>query len=495
MNKKLWLVLAPALILMAFYSCGERKDKELYEAEKALFEAKKMKSEAFSVALKAEFYEKTLNSYRRLINTYQGSIDHVDGLRRIVVSAYIDVADLEFRAGNFQNAREDFIKAADLASSIPEARANAIYSAAVISEELQDSKQAVALFAKFFDEFLSEDSLLETASMNTRYLITPLKIAGIEQKRGNEKEAFRWLVESKNIYEYMAKNSEDPAVIKEMDFNLLTVYLQGRQWRKAMIKVQELKSKYAESEMDATSLLYLEAMIQRDGFGNTGKAAAIFQQVYEKFPQSKEASSALLAAANIYFIQRDYAKAKTLYRELISKYGDSQFEAAEAAWQVAKIFELEGNWAEASLQYSSIYTNYPNTLQGLEAPIAIANHFRDRGEKEAASAAYMKAVEHYGRIISGGASEGMTLMAEEYIVRCFAEQEEWQEAANRLIELPHRYPFYRRFRENYLMAASIYERELGDADKAAEILGLCVEKYPGTDVALEAEKQLKRLKD
>lgn len=495
MNKRLRFVSVPVLLLLIFCSCGQRKDKELYEAEKALFEAKKMKSELFSAALKAEFFEKTVDSYRQLIDTYQGSIGRIEGLRRIIVSAQMDVAELEFRAGKLQDAREDFIKAADLAETIPEARANAIYSAAVISEQLQDTKQALEFYTQFFDEFLAEESLLETAGMNTRYLVAPLKLAGIEQGHGKKEEALRWLVESKKIFEYMVKNSQDPAVVKEMDFNLLTVNLQGKQWKRALEMIRELQGKYADSEEDVTALLYLEAMIHRDGFGESGKAAFIFQQIYEKFPRSQEASGALLAAGNIYYIQRDYAKAKELYRQVTDEYGKSQFEAAEAAWQIAKILESEGNWAEASLQYRSIYTNYPNTLQGFEAPIAIANHFRDRDEEEAASAAYRNALEHYGKLISGGVSEGIILMAEEYTVRCFAEQKKWREAASRLIELPRRYPLYIKFRENYLMAASIYEREVGDRNKASEILKLCMEQYPSTDVALEAGKQLKRLEE
>jgi TolA-binding protein len=78
-------------------------------------------------------------------------------------------------------------------------------------------------------------------------------------------------------------------------------------------------------------------------------------------------------------------------------------------------------------------------------------------------------------------------------VRTLVEQERWEEAAARLLALPGRYPQYHSFKENCLMAASIYENKLGDPERAAEILQSCAEKYPGTPLAAEARKQFERI--
>ena len=84
-------------------------------------------------------------------------------------------------------------------------------------------------------------------------------------------------------------------------------------------------------------------------------------------------------------------------------------------------------------------------------------------------------------------------MAESHIVTAHGEMEHWKEAADRLLVLPDRYPGYPGFWGNYLMAASIYEKELGKPDRAAEVLKQCMDRYPGTALAAEAEKQYTRL--
>ena len=91
-------------------------------------------------------------------------------------------------------------------------------------------------------------------------------------------------------------------------------------------------------------------------------------------------------------------------------------------------------------------------------------------------------------------SEMVRIVAEEYHVRTLVEQERWKEAASRLLALPDRYPQYHKFKENCLMAAAIYEIELGDRDRAAEILRSCASKYPGTSFAAEALKQSERIR-
>ena len=74
-----------------------------------------------------------------------------------------------------------------------------------------------------------------------------------------------------------------------------------------------------------------------------------------------------------------------------------------------------------------------------------------------------------------------------------AEYKDWNKAVERLLELPDRYPFYEQFKGNYLYAASICEKELKDPERAKSILKKCMEKYPGTGLSAEAERQLKRL--
>jgi TolA-binding protein len=196
---------------------------------------------------------------------------------------------------------------------------------------------------------------------------------------------------------------------------------------------------------------------------------------------------------NIHLAREEYDRAQLAYSRIIEEYAGAGSETVEAMWQLAILEERRGNWVDASLHYKSVYTNFPTTIQGMEAPLRITAHYRRTGETEALAAAFERAIEHYTRLSSRQYDMTIRIIAEEYHVRALIEQERWEEAASRLLALPDRYPQYHRFKGNLLAAASIYETELKDPGRAATILRECISRYAGTRLADEAGKQLERI--
>lgn len=486
----LFLTIAATLTtLSAGCSDGSRR----YEAEKALFEARKMREQITAMSPRTEFVDKAAGAYRAVVDEYAGDMERAKDLAEIVISAQMELAEMEFRAGRFDAAIADFEKAYSLAKDEPAARANALYSTAFIAETTGDVADAIERYERFHREFLGEGSVEATARMNTRYLITPLKLADLSARSGNEDKTRLWLDEAERIYRSTIEGAAEPAVVKEMRFNLLTTFLKGERWKEALALIGELKRSY-DNERDLPALLFLEASVYRDGFRNTSKAIDILKSVYERYPESPEAVSALTTAGGLQFEAGRYDEARRLFQLVIDTHADTDAQIAEATWQIARIEEAQGKWVDASLHYKLIYTRYPGTIQGLEAPLRIANHYQERNENEASASAYQRAAEHYESLVSSQMPEEVRLLAEEYLIRAFVEQKKWREAAERLIALPDKYPNYVKFRENYLKAASIHEVELNDKKGAAEILETCMNRYPGTDLAAEAEKQYKRIK-
>lgn len=482
--------IAAAICAVIVASCGE--DSRRYDAEKALFETRKMREQLVRGRSSPAFIDRIVSAYRAIVDEYAGETDRVDGLGEIVVSAQMELAEFEFQSGRLEEAIVDFDAAYRLAEHEPAARANALYSTAFISETIGDDREAVERYERFYNEFLGEDSLLATARMNSRYLITPLKLADLHARSGNAEETGSWLEAAERTYRVAVADAEDPALVKEMRFNLLTTYLKGERWNAALALIGDLKERYG-NDRDLPGLSFIEAKIYRDGFDDTTRALAILRRIPERYPESPEAANALMTAGGMEFAAGRYEEARKLYRSVVDTFGRADEQIVESSWQLARIAETRGDWVDASLHYKLIYTKHPGTIQGLEAPLRIANHYRDRNEREAAASAYRRAIEHYEGLASSRISEEVRMMAEEYIVRAFAEQEKWRQAADRLLELPDRYPRYRRFGENYLRAASIYERELNDPERAATILQDCMSRYPDTELAAEAEKQYKRI--
>ncbi len=480
------------LILLSS-SCGGGNSLR-YKAEKNLFRARKMNDELSSMSANPEFLDRTLKEYRKIVTDYGTNAAQIDGMEMIVVSAQMELAELEFRAGRLEAAREDFKTAYTLAENISEARANALWSAGFISREIGDLPAALELQENFVREFLTPDKAASTGLMDSRYLLTPIRLAETSSASGAGDDATRWYAEAEKIYRHIISSEDDESLLRASRFNLVTTFLQRKEWKEALERVRELEKIY-DTEADLPSLLLLEARIEQEGLKDPSRALSLLKRINDDYPGSDEAPKALITAAGIYASRREYDKAEKLYKEILEKHEEQGGAVIEAYWQLAQLAEIRNNWLEASLNYKAIYTNYPTTVQGMESPLKIANHFRDAGEKDAAAGAYQQAVDLYEKLISNQYPPSVRIMAEEYRVRAYTEQKMWARAAELLVELPDKYPDYTGFMQNYLMAASIYENEMGDAVRASRILLLCIDKYPGTGLAAEAEKQLARIKD
>ena len=480
-----------ALVLMC--ACGSRPGDERYAAEKKLFKARKLREQVVSGGMRPEFLARAADAYRAIVSEYASAAAASKGIEEIVVAAQMELAELEFRGGLLQESRSDFEKAIDYARGVPPARANALFSAAVISEELGESDSAARFYERFFGEFLAPDSVAGTARMNSRYLTVPIKLADLAARNERPIDAARWYREAERTYTGLIAADTDPGLLKESRFNLLAVYLQQKSWDRGLELSRELRELYPQPQ-DVSSALYVEAIIQESGLARTAEARATYFSIAERFPREREAAAALIAAAGIDRRAGRFADARALYERVVGSYRDRPSEAVEAGWQLAEMDERAGRWEEASLRYKSIYADYPETLQGFEAPLRIARAYEKKGEANAATAAYERALEHYEKLAGGQRRMSTRIMAEEYAVRTLAERKRWREAADRLAKLPDRYPDYTPFRENYLRAASIHERELGDPEGAARLLETCVAKYPDTELARAAARELARLR-
>ena len=472
--------------------CGSKEKSPTYEAEKDLFEARRQASELTFPTLNREFLDRTLAAYRKIIEDYTGDTGSIEGLDLIVVTAQMELAELEFRASMFDDARKDFLHAYQIAGNVPAARANALWSAAFISRESGDTAEAFRLFTKFHEEYLSGEKIIATARLNRRYLLTPIRIAEICRETADDGCAAKWLGEAEMTYRHVIRSNASEELRKEARYNLVSTYLLGEEWTKAKNTIREMRKIYGD-QADIPSLLYLEARVELDGFGNHESAISVFDRIVKEHPRSMEAPTALLMKGNILLYEEKYDDAAAAYKRVLEEYSDAGLETVEATWQLAILEELRENWIEASLHYKSVYTNFPTTIQGMEAPLRIAAHYIGTGETEALETAYERAEEHYERLSSLQYSETIRIVAEQYHVRTLVEQERWEEAAARLLALPGKYPQYHSFKENCLMAASIYENKLGDPERAAEILQSCAENYPGTPLAAEARKQFERI--
>ncbi|MCK4349611.1 MAG: tetratricopeptide repeat protein, partial [Candidatus Krumholzibacteria bacterium] len=383
-------ILFLALILL-LQGCGNSDESPRYQAEKALFKARKMREDLASGTIKDPFLDRAIESFGDIVKNYRDDMLEVEGLEEIVVSAQMDLAELEFRTRRFEASRKDFEEAIPLAAGVPPARANAIYSCGVISEDMREPEKAIEYYERFVEEYFTDENFVVTAGWNTRYLIIPLTLHGLYVKMGKIDEAAGWLDRAEQLYTRLIDRTESEAIRKETRYNLLTAYLQGRKWQRSIEHIKELKRLYPEG-LDMPGLLFLEAKLTDEGFGKPSQAIDQYKSVQETYPDSREAPRALLAAADIHLREKRHDEALAIYRTVVDSYRDATAEMVQAEWQIAVILAAQGHWNEASLKYKEIYQNFPRSKQGLRAPIVLITHYREKNEQDAARAAYEQAL-------------------------------------------------------------------------------------------------------
>jgi tetratricopeptide (TPR) repeat protein len=475
-------------------SCGKNGGKSItYKAEKALFRARKMRSNLSPTNVNSEFMTKTLQTYRDIVIEYKPFREKSRALDTLVITCQMELAQLEFHSGLLEKSREDFKTAISLSDSITAVKVNAIYSVALISDQLHDIQTAIEYYKKLYNEFLQTKTYSSIAALNIQYLKTPLKLGELYASSGEETEADKWYRKAEELFTHIIEKEKRPEYAKEAKFNKLTTLLQSKQWDKAKSYLQTLKKEYNSSE-ELPALLYVESQIELNGFNNKDKALKLLKQIEDKYPKADEAPRALLAAGGIKFRGNQYEEAKKLYNKVIEKYSGRDNEVVETTWMIAKIEEKNGNWVEAFLHYKSIYKKYPITIQGLEAPLKIASHFTETGEKTAAKNAFLNAREHYSKLTGDQYSRGVQLIAEEYLIKSLVTEKKWDKAVDQLLSLISKYPWYTPFRENFIRAALICENKLNDKKRAVTILNECIENFPESPLAEEAKKHLNRIR-
>ena len=491
-NRPLFLWLLLCLVILG--GCGQAGSDIVYNAEKALFEARKLRSELSTrwVIAGTDFLDQTLTSYRTLIDSYSDRMYRIDGLELIVVSGQMDLAEVLFQASMLPEARAEFEKAFDMAKNVPQARIVALYSAAHLSEQIEDRDRAIILFERFHELFLGREQVAATVEINSQYMIVPLKLAELYQafeKKSAEKD---WLDRAELFYRELIGQLDTPELLKTARYNLLATILQAKQWEKGLELLQEFLDLFEDDE-DRGAFLFLEAKVYQDGLNQPRQAFNLFKKLHDDRPDLPQAPSALLSAAALAKKLKRTAEAEQLYKQVMLEYPNTPSVMAEAQWQLAGFEEERDNWPEASARYQKLSKEHPTTVQGLEAPLKIARNFQDDNEADAARVALRRALRSYEKLLTYQYPLPTKIIIEQYVIRTLIELEQWTETVDRLLALPGRYPGYRRFRMNYLTAASIQAEELKDVEAGRTTLNKCIQLYPGSRTASLAGEQMKNL--
>jgi tetratricopeptide (TPR) repeat protein len=141
--------------------------------------------------------------------------------------------------------------------------------------------------------------------------------------------------------------------------------------------------------------------------------------------------------------------------------------------------------------YRELSEFHPWSAIGMEAPLAIARSYEQRGLTAEAMDAYQRAVGTYSTRIAEGPSAELVTRAKGYLALVHQRLGHWDRAIDLLEELAGSEGVNRPL--VLLSLATIYQTKTGNAEKAGAVYGRLSQEFPEHVFGQVAKKQLERL--
>jgi soluble lytic murein transglycosylase len=182
---------------------------------------------------------------------------------------------------------------------------------------------------------------------------------------------------------------------------------QRAQLRVAQCRVQ-LKSSISlltalaptDPEVDAERL-YVVSQAERTAKNESAMLAAI-EQITQKYPNSKWADEAMMAAGNYYWVGLDRNKAASYYQRVLDTYPNSKNDF-NAEWRIAWVSYLNRS-SDSNERFRAFLLKYPVSSNSVDALYWLGRNAETSGNPAQARAFYAKAVDRYPQTYFGYAA-------------------------------------------------------------------------------------------
>jgi len=220
-----------------------------------------------------------------------------------------------------------------------------------------------------------------------------------------------------------------------------------------------------------------------------------YRKVVEKCPLTAPALRAQLIITQAYLSQEEFEKAQ---QELIKITQDYRNVAPQARFMVGNIYEQQGDWDKAVIEYEKVMDLYSATTPGLQTPIYIAKHYQEENQLSKAGDAYVEAVRRYKQNINDYSGTSLEPAIRNYLGMTYYHQGKWTDAVDVWQGIARDYPDSLFSFQLPLFIAEHYLKEK-QVPRAEKLFAASIERYqkiieekPNTPQAITAQDFISR---
>ena len=241
-------------------------------------------------------------------------------------------------------------------------------------------------------------------------------------------------------------------------------------------------------------LLLRLAAISGDRLGDPGRAHAYLDELGRDHPRSPLRGSMQLMRSRLFVRQHRNEDAERVLRVAAEDVSLNEETRATAWLERARLAELQNNWEEAERDYREASTNFPLTAQGMQAPLAVIDHYRAAGDRPGARQAMSEGRRFYQGVLARYPDSPVSQGARRLIVQCSLGLEDWKGAAAALSQMAEAAPGSPGSLQALATLARLDEEKLGDRRAAAAAYRRILEARPDTGVfRTQVEAEIRRL--
>ncbi len=222
------------------------------------------------------------------------------------------------------------------------------------------------------------------------------------------------------------------------------------------------------------------------------KVVDAFREITIRYPMWPNSPRAQFHIAQLYAVQNNLPQARAEFEVILKEYPTNADICATALFTIGVIYEKENNWEKTKESFNKLVSDYPNTYSAYQVPLYMAQYYKNKGQ--AAEAAYAAALEKYQNIIKGNPKTFGAVVAVDFLVACYADQQKWNEAVAYLESLVNDYSDTALAPKALFTIGLIYQNQLNEPQKALEYYRKLIDKYPNNFLVKPAEKQIEQIK-
>lgn len=418
----------------------------------------------------------------------------VDDIRNIQVVSRMALASLYFRSERYADASTLYRETIDIAD-LPldhslEARLGAARSLYLTGETTAVMEQCAAIFRELSQNpvFVGGESAIDPVFMNV-----PVALVRMYREAGDTTRAREFSRLALGFYDSLAGGKAGPETAFDARLGGLQVTLAMHDWTAAVARLDAILVDPLLRSDARPGLELLLGEVHSFPLRDTARGAEILERVSASYPGTGFAFAAKYDLAMMHTQSGDEERGMAIFREIEQDRGAPASVASRAMFARARVLQRRGAWDDAYTLFRRVEQIYPYSTAAIEAPLVVTRHFIAVGETALARRTLERAREYYLSLLDrGGPFTGDRLVVQTALAESYMAAGDAAGVADLLGTGSPRWD-ETTTATGMLRSADVYATVLGDSVQAVAMLKKCIERFPETRYANEAQRRLDEL--